>query len=55
MSFWNSDLINNLEDGQLPEVKTVVVIDDDTLFKLAVTVIVILIFAFATYRLIMKR
>ncbi|MCH2025807.1 MAG: hypothetical protein MK172_08705 [Verrucomicrobiales bacterium] len=41
MSFWNSDLINNFEDGELPtvDVNANVTIDDDSVLKLALAII----------------
>ena len=55
MSFWQSDLIKNLEKGFLPTVNTEVTIDDQKITKLIIiatlAIILIILFVFLIKRL----
>jgi hypothetical protein len=42
MGFFNSPLIQNLQQGELPEIKTVVEIPTDTLVRLGVTLVLVM-------------
>lgn len=54
MSFWNSGLIKNLEDGKLPTVDTEVSFDIEAIAKIVVIVILAIILIFFMYKLILK-
>lgn len=40
MSFWNSPLIKNIEQGELPEIDTNVTIDNDSLVRIGVVLVI---------------